>query len=204
MNLLPKDEKFFELFEKHATILHKAATLLVKGLGSGYEGVSGVAKEMADLEDQGDHIVHDIFHRLRSTFITPFDPEDIQMLAKAMDDVLDAIDDVTFRIVAYRLDPVPPAIAELAGIVDHCCAAISKAVGAMRNKKPVLEHCIEVNRLENQADKIERHMLANLFMSKMDPVELIKQKEICEGLEAATDRCEDVADVIQNVAVKNS
>ena len=204
MNLLPKDEKFFELFEKHANILCKASKLLQKGLHSGYPGVSEIAEEMAELEDQGDHVIHDIFHRLRSTFITPFDPEDIQMLATKLDDVLDGIDDVTFRIVAYRLDPIPAAIAELAEVVDQSCIAISKAVSAMRHKKPVLEHCIEVNRLENQADKIERNMLAELFLSQPDPVELIKQKEICECLEMTTDRCEDVADVIQNVAVKNS
>lgn len=204
MNLLPKDQKFFDLFEKHAGILRKASALLLKGLAGGYEGVSAIGREMAALEDDGDHIIHDIFTRLRATFITPFDPEDIQTLATALDDVLDGIDDVTFRIVAYRLDPIPEPISELAEVLDQACGVINKAVEALRHQKPVYDHCVEINRLENQADKIERNMLAELFLSKMDPLELIKQKEICEGLEAATDRCEDVADVIQNVAVKNS
>ena len=204
MNLLPKDHKFFDLFEKHAKIVCRASALLSKGLAGGYEGVSAIGREMATLEDDGDQITHDIFTRLRATFITPFDPEDIQALATALDDVLDGIDDVTFRIVAYRLDPIPEPILELAEVLEKACSSIYKAVEAMSHQKPVLEHCIEVNRLENQADKIERNMLAELFLSKMDPLELIKQKEICEGLEAATDRCEDVADVIQSVAVKNS
>jgi predicted phosphate transport protein (TIGR00153 family) len=204
MNLLPKDEKFFDLFQKHAGILCQASKLLVTGLSGGPEGVRRISQEMAMLEDQGDQVIHEIFRRLRSTFITPFDPEDIQTLATALDNVLDGIDDVTFRIVAYRLDPIPPAIPQLGELVDHACMALARALDALRQQKPVLENCIEVNRLENQADKIERNMIAALFQNEMDPISLIKQKEICELLEAATDRCEDVADVIQNVAVKNS
>jgi predicted phosphate transport protein (TIGR00153 family) len=204
MNFLPKDEKFFELFEKHAEILCKASKLLVSGLRSGYPGVQQIYEEMASLEDQGDHIIHEIFRRLRATFITPFDPEDIQTLATSLDNVLDTIEDVTFRMVAYRLDPLPGFIPQLAELVDSSTAAVARALSALHQQKPVLESCIEVNRLENQADKIERNTIADLFLNERDPIALIKQKEICELLESATDRCEDVADIIQNVAVKNS
>lgn len=204
MNLLPKDEKFFELFDAHAQILLKASQLLVEGLGSGYEGVCHIHAEMTKLEDDGDRIVHQILGRLRSTFITPLDPEDIQSLATAMDNVLDYIDDATFRIVAYRLDPVPPAVRELAQNVAYCCHHLGAALVALQGKKPVMQHCIEVNRLENEADKIERSLLAALFRNEKDAIELIRRKEIYELLEATTDRCEDVADVIQNVSVKNS
>ncbi len=204
MNFLPKDEKFFELFENHAGILCKAAKLMITGLESGYEGMCGIAKEMGELEDQGDHVIHDIFARLRSTFITPFDPEDIQALATAIDDVLDGIDDLTFRIVAYRLDPIPASVLGIAEMVYSSCSLLSLALNALHHKKPVIDLCIEINRLENEADKIERMMLAELFRSEKDPIALIKQKEIYELLETITDRCEDVADVIQNVAVKNS
>jgi uncharacterized protein Yka (UPF0111/DUF47 family) len=159
---------------------------------------------MTGLEDEGDRVIHDIFGRLRSTFITPFDPEDIQALATSLDDVLDGIEDVTFRIVAYRLKPIPPAVTQLAEKVQSCCAILAQALEALHQKGPVLELCIEVNRLENEADDLERNLIANLFLSEKDPIALIRQKEIYELLEATTDRCEDVADVIQNVSVKNN
>jgi predicted phosphate transport protein (TIGR00153 family) len=204
MNLLPKDEKFFELFERHGQIVVKASKLLITGLNDGYDGVCRIEKEIGKLEDEGDHVIHDIFRRLRSTFITPFDPEDIQALATALDDVLDGIDDVTFRIVAYRLDPVPPAVLLLAQKVSSSCLILAEALAALHKKKSVIELCIEVNRLENEADKLERNLLADLFRNEKDPIALIRQKEIYELLEVTTDRCEDVADVIQNVSVKNN
>lgn len=204
MNLLPKDEKFFELFERHAQILCRASKLLTDGLGDGYDGVCRIQEEMSKIEDEGDHVVHDIFARMRSTFITPFDPEDIQALATSLDDVLDYIDDVTFRIVAYQLNPIPPAVTILAEKVSSSCYFLSQALAALQKKRPVVELCIEVNRLEDEADKLERSHLADLFRNEKDPIALIRQKEIYELLEATTDRCEDVADVIQNVAVKNN
>jgi hypothetical protein len=204
MNLLPKDEKFFELFHHHAQILCRASKLLITGLNDGYDGVCRIRAEMSKIEDEGDHVVHDIFGRLRSTFITPFDPEDIQSLATSLDDVLDGIDDVTFRIVAYQLNPVPPAVLVLAEKVSSCCSFLAEALAALHKKKPVVEICIEVHRLENETDKLERNLLADLFRNEKDPIELIRQKEIYELLEATTDRCEDVADVIQNVSVKNN
>jgi uncharacterized protein Yka (UPF0111/DUF47 family) len=159
---------------------------------------------METLESQGDEVIHEIFRRLRTTFITPFDPEDIQVLATTLDDVLDGIEDATFRIVAYRLDPVPPAVAQLGEMIDLSCQALARALGSLQKQKSVMEDCIEVNRLENKADTIERTLIAELFMNETDPIALIKKKEIYELLETTTDRCEDVADVLQNVAVKNN
>jgi hypothetical protein len=204
MNLLPKDGTFFELFAQHLDILCQASELLKAGLQGGYPGVSGVSKQMETLERDGDEIIHQIFQRLQTTFITPFDPEDIQTLATSLDNVLDSIEDATFRIVAYRLDPIPEAAARLSEMIDSSTKALARALRALREKKPVLEDCIEVNRLENEADVIERTLVAQLFSSNVDPTTLIKQKEIIEILEHATDLSEDVADVIQNVAVKNS
>ena len=204
MNLLPKDERFFELFERHGQILCRASKLLVAGLRDGYDGVCRIQDDISGIEDEGDHVVHDIFDRLRSTFITPFDPEDIQSLATSLDDVLDCIDDVTFRIVAYRLKPIPPAVLQLAEKVASCCVLLADALAALHGKKPVIGICIEINRLENEADKLERNLLADLFRNEKDAIALIRQKEIYELLEATTDRCEDVADVIQNVSVKNN
>jgi len=204
MNLLPKAENFFYLFERHAQILCRASKLLVSGLNDGYDGVCRIEEDISKIEDEGDHVVHDIFRHLRSTFITPFDPEDVQALSTALDDVLDGIEDVTFRIVAYRLKPIPPAVPLLAEMVSRSCSILAEALAALHKKKPVLNLCIEINRLENEADKLERNLIAELFLNEKNAIELIRKKEIYELLEATTDRCEDVADVIQNVSVKNN
>jgi uncharacterized protein len=204
MNLLPKAENFFYLFERHAQIMCRASKLLVNGLNDGYDGVCRIEEDISKIEDEGDRVVHDIFHHLRSTFITPFDPEDVQALATSLDDVLDGIEDVTYRIVAYRLKPIPSAVLLLAEMVSRCCSILAEALAALHKKKPVLNLCIEINRLENEADKLERNLIAELFRNEKDPIELIRKKEIYELLEATTDRCEDVADVIQNVSVKNN
>jgi uncharacterized protein len=203
MNLLPRDEKFFDLFQQHIRMLCQASALLLTGLRAGYQGMCAIEKEMETIERNGDEVIHEIFHRLRSTFLTPFDPEDIQTLATAIDDVLDAIEDATFRIVAYRLDPIPEPAVRLGKLIDEACESLARAIQGLKERKPCLDHCVEVNRIENQADAIERTQLANLFRCEMDPLLLIKQKEIYELLESATDRCEDVADVVQNVAIKN-
>jgi uncharacterized protein len=204
MNLLPKDDRFFFLFERHAQILCRAAKLLISGLADGYDGVCRIQGDISGIEDEGDRVVHDIFGHLRSTFITPFDPEDIQSLASTLDDVLDGIEDVTFRIVAYRLRPIPSAVLVLAEIISRCCLLLADALLALHQKKPVLNYCIEINRLENEADKLERNLIADLFANEKEAIELIRKKEIFELLEATTDRCEDVADVLQNVSVKNN
>jgi len=162
-----------------------------------------VAKRMEALERSGDEITHKLFDRLRKTFITPFDTEDIQSLATTLDDVLDTLEDATFRIVAYKIDPIPPAAVELGAMIANACRALGKALQALEQKKSVMEACIEVNRLEEDADAVERTMLTNLFDSNTDAITLIKLKDLYELLESTTDRCEDVADVIQNIAVKN-
>ncbi|HEY7304497.1 MAG TPA: DUF47 family protein [Bryobacteraceae bacterium] len=204
MNLLPKDERFFDLLQQHARILCQASELLITGLRGGYNGVCDMSKQMEALERSGDEVIHQIFRTLQSTFITPFDPEDIQTLATTLDNVLDSIEDATFRIAAYRLDPIPEPAVQLGRMVDESCRALSRALAALRDRKPVWDDCIEVNRLENEADAVERTVVGKLFSSEMDPIALIKQKEVFEILENTTDICEDVADVIQNVAVKNS
>ncbi|HEX4808671.1 MAG TPA: DUF47 family protein [Bryobacteraceae bacterium] len=203
MNLLPRDEKFFDLFHQHVLMVRQASHLLVAGLNGGYQGMCDIEKEMETIERSADEVIHEIFRRLQSTFLTPFDPEDIQTLATAIDDVLDAIEDATFRIVAYRLDPIPEPAVRLGQLVDEACQWLAKAIESLRDRKPCLTHCVEVNRIENQADAIERTQIAKLFSSEMDALSLIKHKEIYELLESATDRCEDVADVLQNVSIKN-
>ena len=203
MNLLPKDERFFEYFHQQAEVLCQVSQLLLSGLKGGYGRVCEVSKRIEALERSGDEIAHQTFDRLRTTFITPFDPEDIQALVSALDDVIDTVEDAAFRIVAYRVDPIPPAAIELAEMIANCCGAIGRALRALHEKRSVMEACIEVNRLEDEADAVQRTMLIHLFSSDTDPISLIKLKDLYEALETATDRCEDVADVIQSIAVKN-
>lgn len=203
MNFLPKDEKFFQYFHQQSSILCQASKLLLSGLQGGYQSMCQISKRMEALERSGDDVTHRLFERLRQTFITPFDPEDIQSLGTALDNVLDTVEDATFRIVAYKIDPIPPPAIELAQMIANCCLALDKALHALEEKRSVMEDCIEVNRLEEQADAVERTMLADLFSSGIDAVSLVKLKDLYELLESTTDRCEDVADVIQNISVKN-
>jgi hypothetical protein len=204
MKLLPRQEKFFELFTKQAGIISEASRLLLEAVRQGSSHLARAAALIKQLEGEGDEIIHDIFTRLNQTFITPLDPEDIHELSSRLDDVLDGIEEAAHRMVAYHLEPIPPVVVELCEVVHDAAKSLEKAIQALRKDKPVLEHCIEVNRLENCADQLLRRALADLFQQERDPIALIKQKEILEFLEDTTDRCEDVADELQNVVVKNS
>ncbi|MEK7409700.1 MAG: DUF47 family protein [Acidobacteriota bacterium] len=204
MRLLPRQEKFFGLFLNQAHLISEAARVLLEGVREGNSHLPRVAAHIKQLENDGDKIIHDIFTRLNQTFITPLDPEDIHTLSSRLDDVLDAIEDTAYRLVAYRLEPIPPTVIELCEIVHECAKSLTQAFEALNKDARVLDHCIEVNRLEDYADQILRRVVAELFEREKDPITLIKHKEIYEFLEDTTDRCEDVADVLQNVVVKNA
>jgi uncharacterized protein len=204
MRLLPREEKFFNLFNKQVEVISEASRLLYEGAQAGNSRLAEVARQIMSLEHTGDEIIHEIFTRLNQTFITPLDPEDIHNLSSALDDVLDGIEDSVHRMVAYRLDSIPPQMIALAEIIHRCCRALEKAFNALEKGDKVMEDCIEVNRLENEADHLVRTAVADLFENQKDAIQLIKLKEIYEFLEGTTDRCEDVADVLQNVVVKNS
>jgi len=204
MRLLPREEKFYSLFRQQAQLISAASASLLKGVKAGNAHLAEAATEIQKLESKGDEIIHDLFTRLNQTFITPIDPEDIHQLSSSLDDVLDGIEDAAYRMAAYRLEPIPPAVVELCEIVDDCSHVLVSAFDALDKDKPLLEHCIEINRLENLADKLVRRVLAELFQSDIHPIAFIKLKEVYEVLEATTDRCEDVADALQGVVVKNS
>lgn len=204
MRLLPRHEKFFNLFLDQARIILEASEMLLQGVKAGNSQLALAAAEIRRLEQAGDEIIHDMFTRLNQTFITPLDPEDIHSLASHLDDVLDGIEDAVHRMVAYRLDPIPPVVVELCEIIHKSAIGLQKAFQALEKNEKLLDHCIEVNRLEGQADHVVRRAVADLFQHEKDPITLIKTKEIYEFLEATTDRCEDVADTLQNVVVKNS
>jgi predicted phosphate transport protein (TIGR00153 family) len=204
MRLLPREEKFYSLFLKQVEIISEAARLMLDGVRAGGARLSGVATEINVLEHKGDEVIHEIFMRLNQTFITPVDPEDIHNLSTALDNVLDGIEDTVHRMVSYHIKPIPAALITLCEAVASCANALKKAFEALEKGGSVMEHCIEINRLENEADLIGRSAVVELFDQEKDPITLIKLKEVYDFIEATVDCCEDVADVLQNVVVKNS
>jgi predicted phosphate transport protein (TIGR00153 family) len=204
MRLLPREEKFFVFFQRQCQITTEAAQTLLDGVKRGNSRLAEMASRIKTLEQKGDDLIHEVADRLNETFITPIDPEDIHTLASRMDDVLDCIEETAYRIVAYRLDPIPPPVVKFSEIVNDCCKALGRAFDAMSKGESMQKDCIEVNRLEETADDLGRASIADLFANEKDPIALIKCKEIYEVLEKTTDFCEDVADVLQGVAVKNS
>ena len=204
MRLLPRQEKFFTFFSHQAQLITEAARLLAEGVKAGNGKLSESVPKIKLLEQQGDEIIHEVFTKLNQTFITPIDPEDIHVLASHMDDVLDCIEDAAHRITAYRVDPIPETVVELSHIIQACAQALGKAFEALEKNGRVLDHCIEINRLEESADQLYRRAVSELFLNEQNPIHLLKLKEIYEILEDTADRCEDVADALQNVVVKNS
>ena len=147
---------------------------------------------------------HEEHARMLEWYGSPFDPEDIHQISSGLDDVLDGIEDAAYAMVAYKLEPIPPPVLALCQIVYECSGALRLAFQALEKDDPILAHCIEINRLEDSADTILRTAISDLFAHETNPINLIKSKEVFEFLEATTDRCEDVADTLQAVVVKNS
>ena len=204
MRLLPREEKFFVDFQNQVKVISEAAKVLEEGVKAGNSHMVEAAKRIRVLEEKGDEVIHDILKRLHQTFITPLDPEDIHSLATHLDDVLDGIEEVAHCLVAFRVEPIPAPVIELAAVLRTCAASLAKAIDALAHSKPMLEHCIELNRLEGKADEIYRVAVAELFSGAHEAMEVIKLKEIYDAMEWTADCCEDVADTLQNVMVKNS
>ena len=204
MRILPKDEKFYTLFEQQAQCIREAAKLLSAAVMSDPAQLGTYSAQIREVEHKGDEVTHEIMTRLNQTFLTPIDPEDIHHLASRLDDVLDMIDAAVGRLSLFKVKSLPPEVAAMAQIIEACSIAIFKAVSALSHSDHVSEHLIEINHLENEADRVNRQALADLFENETNAIELIKLKEIYEILEDATDLCEDVANVIEGVVVKNA
>jgi len=207
MGLFPKTPQFFDLFEKAANTILQGARLL-EDFFADANNLEKKLKTIEDCEHAGDQITHDTVEMLNKTFITPIDREDIHGLITEMDDILDLIYGTANRVVLYK---VPPAGADMKKVVEILVKAVeevSKAVLRLRDmaKKPelILAQCIEINRLENEADEALRRAISNLFDREKDAIKLIKEKEILETLENATDRCEDVANTLEAIVLKNA
>ena len=204
MRLLPRDEHFYQLFLNHIDKTVQAASLLAEAADGGQKQRPGYASRIQALEQEADDIIHDIYVRLNSTFITPIDPEDIHSLSSSLDDILDGIEECVYRLVAYQLGNVPSPMVELSRIILRSVRTLERAFTALSRNASLTEACIEVNRLEQQADDLGREAVTELFSSEKDCIQLIKLKEIYDLLEQTVDHCEDVADALQNVMVKNS
>jgi predicted phosphate transport protein (TIGR00153 family) len=201
--LLPREHAFFELFTAQAENVHQGAAALV-ALLENYKDVPVQVERIKTIEHTGDELTHDLLTRLNQTFITPFDREDIHNLSSKVDDVLDLTDAVASRLVTYNVHSVRPGFADLAKILLQSCDEVRQAVSRLELQDGMLEHCIEINRLENEGDRLSRTMIGQLFDEEKDPVELIKWKELVEVLETAIDKCEDVANVLEGVSLKNA
>jgi len=201
---MPREQKFFDLFEASARNMVKAAQVL-KELVDSWQDVKKSVAEIAGLEHEGDTITHEIMAQLNRTFVTPFDREDIALLAHSLDDVTDFIDAVADAMLIYKIDHPTPRARELADIIVQGAIEVEKTVPQLRRRAQVagvLPHCVEMNRLENLADDVFRAARAELFDDTTDMAEVIKWREIYEHMESATDRCEDVSNVLEGVALK--
>jgi uncharacterized protein len=204
VRLIPKDTSFFELFAAMSNNLIDAARALVD-LFADYHNVEAKIEEIRRIEHRGDEMTHSIMRKLNQTFITPFDREDIHTLASSLDDVVDFINAACARIVMYRITDPPAEAGQLARLILAQCKELEKAVSLLQKKSDdVLRHCVEINRLENEADQVSRVAIARLFDHETNPITLIKIKELLEFLETATDKAEDVADVLETVVLKNA
>jgi predicted phosphate transport protein (TIGR00153 family) len=204
-SFMPREEAFFDLFEKAAENLHHAAQLLVETMEH-FEQLEENAQRMERLEHRGDQFIHEIMARLHRTFITPLDREDIHRLASAIDDVLDFIEGTTERFVIYKVRGITPHAKNLAHVIAQQVEQIHKVMPQLRHGKneETLKNCIEINRLENQADKIHRDALAELFENHHDPLEVIRWRDLYELMENATDKNEDVAIIIEGIVLKSA
>ena len=203
---LPKEEKFFGLFEDSARNMVKAAQGL-KDLVDNWDDIARRVGEITELEHEGDTITHQIIAQLNRTFVTPFDREDIALLAHTLDDVTDFIQAAADAMLVYQVDHPGQRARELAGIVVQAAVEVEVALPQLRHRaqlKQILEQCVEINRLENMADRVFRSAMAELFRDSSDIADVIKWREIYEQMESATDRCEDVADVLEGVALKHA
>ena len=202
---LPREEDFFTLFERHAALTVEGAKQFVT-LVSGDQNVRALAARIKEIEHETDVITHTCVERLHTTFITPIDRDDIHRLITRMDDVMDFIESASERIALYELRDMTDEVRELAKVLVRATEAVARAVTGLRDMKKsevVLEHCNEVNRLENEGDEILRNAVATLFREATDPLLVMKWKEVYEALENATDRCEDVANIIEGVVLEH-
>ena len=202
--ITPKDTKFYDLFEQDTANLVTAAEKLVD-LFNNYEDVEAKARQLKDLEHQGDTITHEIIRRVNLTFVTPIDREDIVLLAHTLDSIMDFMEAASRTAFLYSITQPTERVRQLAAIIAKMAYTLNDVLPCLRHRdqfKRILEQCVEMNRLENEADDVHHAAMAELFDSGKDATEIIKWRELYQHMEDATDRGEDVADVLEGIVLK--
>ncbi len=200
--LIPREEKFYADFMAMADQIRTGSRLLEEIFGSD-PPAADKAEDVREVEHKCDFLTREIIQRLNKTFVTPIDREDIHSLARALDDVMDAIDDAAALIPLYRIERIRPGARELTRVISQQTAEVRLAVEALERRTGVMQRAVEINRLENEADALHKTAVGQLFDEERDPIAVVKWKEILDLLEDATDRCEDVANLLENVVVKH-
>ena len=203
IRLIPRETKFFRMFSEVSENLTQGTRLLHDILKNPAQ-MEPRLQELQEIEHRGDDMTHRIITTLNQTFITPFDREDIHRLTSSLDDVLDFVNAAGVRLKLYKIKDPPPAAADLAALRVQQSEELARGVSLLEKSGLVLEHCVEVNQLENEADRVSRKALADLFEHERDPIQLIKIKELYEVLESATDKAEDAANVLEAVTLKSA
>ena len=199
----PKDREFFDLFEQAASNIMRAGDLLDQMLRD-FPETAPLAREILLCEQEGDRITHDIFSKLNQTFVTPIDREDILELVKALDDVVDLTEEAADYLILYKIEAPMEQAQKLANILRDACKLISEAMPRMRTFDDISHFVVEIHRLENDGDRVVREAVASLFHAGVDPMQVIRWKDIFERLEGAIDATEQVAYLLEGIVIKNS
>jgi uncharacterized protein len=203
LNLLPRDEKYFDQFNELARRIHESGRILARFFNN-ESPVAAVADQIKRLEHECDEISHQILRGIDRSFITPIDREDIHRLAVRLDDVIDLIDGTVRRLVLFGITEPTPIARRLSEVIVAATEELVEAVAALRKQKGVIEHCIQIKKLENEGDVAYHEAVASLFRGKVDPIEVIKWKDVYDNMEECIDRCEAVAHVLESVVLKHS
>jgi uncharacterized protein len=204
LRLAPKESSFFDLFTQSAQNLVVGCDLLTALVAAPATGRSAISAAIRDCEHAGDEVTHRIYRQLASTFVTPFDREDIYRLAGRLDDVMDFVEATADLIVLYGLDDLPDGVSAQCDVLQRAAATAAGAMPRLRGLQDLEEYWIEANRLENEADQIHRRLLARLFSGEYDALTVLKLKDVVDKLESAADAFEHVADTVETIAVKES
>ncbi|WP_282947581.1 DUF47 domain-containing protein [Cellulomonas endometrii] len=204
LRLTPRDTSFFDLLAASAAHLVTGANLLAELLGADRTARKALGKQISEVEHLADEATHSIMRRLNQTFVTPFDRDDIYNLASTLDDCMDFMEEAADLIVLYKLDALPARVSDQVQVLQRAAELTADAMPRLRSMDSLSEYWVEVNRLENQADKVHRKLLAQMFDEITDPIQLMKLKEVVEKLEDAADAFEKVANTVETIALKES
>lgn len=203
LRLVPQEGSFFDLFEQMATKVSQGSDALLDLLEN-YTDLDRKAGRVLDIEHEGDEITHEIIRRLNTTFVTPFDREDIHLLASNLDDVLDHIEAAAEYLQLYRIDNPLPQMVSIARILAEGAAKTAQSMPGLRKMRDLDEYWVEINRLENESDRAYRRTIAELFSGDFKAMDVLKYKEIIEEIEQGVDRLEDVANTVESIFLKNA